>query len=132
MDQTMITGFDLPWLDWIIYFLCFCFGFILKDVFSMLGRLKIVPFELDGKVETITLNEVIARLWPFGKWSVVFWKGSPVAPVPSKRGPKQLAVSAFLLYRHSSSLACHGIKKEGGFLDGIEYKPRTKNKEVDV
>lgn len=86
-----------------------------------------IPFEVDGKVEKITLKELGARLWPFGEWNIIYYhptKGEFIDDnYPSS---KQTAVAAFHLWKDKAYRKAVRIKKIGGFFNGIEFRPRTE------
>lgn len=91
-----------------------------------------MKFELKpNKIIDISFKEFCARLWPFGKWTVI-WHHHHDGDFDDKAAPviKEKAVQAFLDY----GTACVGsfsfqktvrIKKVDGFFGGVEYEPRT-------
>lgn len=85
-----------------------------------------ISFEDEGKVETISFKEVAARLWPFGKWRVI-WKHVLDGEHDGKSTTdKTGAINMFNQFDYSDYMKIVRIRKEGGFLNGIEYKPRTR------
>ena len=86
-----------------------------------------VPFELDGKVIKISFKELGARMWPFGKWQLMF--NHPVTgEYENFNEPthKQIAVSCFVIWKDKPYKQAMRIKKIGGFFNGIEFRPRTE------
>ena len=82
----------------------------------------------DGTRYEMSFTELGARLWPFGKW-VIVWKhiteGKQDGP---KITNKVTAVKAFQMNQSigSSAMKCIGIRKVGGRFDGIEYRPTQR------
>jgi len=85
-----------------------------------------IPFELNGKVVHITFKELLARLWPWGKWHVV-WKhvldGEHLGKEPVS---KKHAVQCYNMHKDFGFMKVVRIRKEGGLFHGIEYTPRTR------
>lgn len=86
-----------------------------------------IPFEVTkGKIIHITFKEFLARLWPFGKWFLV-WKHVIDGEHLSREAlAKHDAVQAFYLHKNLQYMKVVRIKKEGGLFHGIEYTPRTR------
>jgi len=81
-----------------------------------------------GTIEKMTLKEFGARLWPFGKWCIV-WEHITEGKQPGKNIANKLTViNSFIMLRSAGSTAMKvvGIKKIGGLFDGTEFRPRTK------
>lgn len=91
-----------------------------------------IPFELEeGEIIHITFKELLARIWPFGKWFVV-WKHVIDGEHLSKEAiSKSEAIQAFYLHNNLQFMKVVRIRKQGGIFHGIEYTPRIRRtKEV--
>jgi len=86
----------------------------------------------DGTTHDMTIKEFGARLWPFGKW-VIVWNHILDG---KKDGPKIVdkltAVNAYIMHQaveditRSRAMSVVGIRKVGGWFDGVEYRPAMK------
>lgn len=89
-----------------------------------------IPIEIDNKIEEVTLREIGARLWPFGKWKVVWVHVTKGRKLLEKTTTKINAINSFQLNKNNLALRAAGIKKEGGLFHGIEFRPRTKKEKL--
>lgn len=86
----------------------------------------------DGTIEKMSWKELGARLWPFGKWCIV-WNHV----IDGKHnGPKTVkkvdAINSYIIHQSigKSAMNVVGIKKIGGLFNGTEFKPRTKKEKT--
>lgn len=75
------------------------------------------------------MKKLIAKAWPFGKW-VPIWEHAIDGEYPSKKGAvdKETAMEAFHQFSGLNFNKIVKLKKEGGFLNGIEYRPKGRKK----
>jgi len=82
----------------------------------------------DGTKEKMSWTELGARLWPFGKWCIV-WKHVIEGKKDGPNDVKKLtAINSYIMHQSvgSSAMNVIGIKKKGGLFDGTEFRPRTE------
>ena len=85
----------------------------------------------NGETYTMTWKEFGARLWPFGKWCIV-WHHALDEKDRNMEGPKVtnkvMAINSYIMHQSigNSAMQVVGIKKVGGLFNGIEFVPAQK------
>lgn len=88
-----------------------------------------ITFEVqEGEIIKITFKELLARLWPFGRWFCVWEHVIDGEHLSKEALTKQDAVKAFQLHSNLQFMKVVRIRKEGGLFHGTEYKPRIRTR----